>query len=218
MKKITIPVLLVFLSACGLSVDKSKMENQSQENISGKNDTTQISDSSSSIKEQSQEKKANENHPVISKKPYKEKTELIDIAQDTFTTSYYYKPLPAVIKNTFSAKGTKMEFNRSAVYPGTPGIGCSQSSNDLSFIIDTVSGSFIIENEALRNIQFKYNESGGLYWASGENPFKGKITGKMLPDKTWNIEVDVWLKIKNDIDGRESEQQIKMNDIFSLSL
>ena len=57
---------------------------------------------------------------------------------------------------------------------------------------------------------------GGIYSEEGVVTNKGKVKGILLPDNNWQIEINVWFKMKDLQLNKEIERQIIINDKFVL--
>ncbi len=47
------------------------------------------------------------------------------------------------------------------------------------------------------------------------SPNKGKIKGVLLLDKSWQIEIDLWIKTRDMQNNREYERRITLNEKFT---
>ena len=121
--------------------------------------------------------------------------------------------IPGYIKSIFIENGNQVEFKYLVKYQEDRRIGCSGGGEEWSFTISNPSDTFLIENELLKSIDFTYAIQGGLYSEQGEHPYKGKIKGMLLSDKTWQLELDLWIKMK-DMLQNEVEQHLQVNQRF----
>jgi hypothetical protein len=122
--------------------------------------------------------------------------------------------IPGFVRNTFSQNNKELNFTRKVKYDEDRRIGCSGGGNELSFSINNTSETFLVENEMLKTLNFKYNIEGGIYYEYGEAPYKGKISGILLSDNTWQIEINVWITMK-DMHNKDIVRQIILNDKFT---
>ncbi len=126
---------------------------------------------------------------------------------------YYIKP--GSIRNTFVPYLGGIHFKSFTVNSEDTRVGCSGGNSTIAFAVANVRDTFYIENENLRKLNFTYEANGGLAWAAqGKNPSKGYISGKLLPDSTWHIQINVWLMTIDQHLEQKQEQQIKLNQIF----
>ncbi len=127
---------------------------------------------------------------------------------------YYIKP--GSIRNTFVPFPRGIHFKSFTVNSEDSRVGCSGGNSTIAFAVANVRDTFCIENENLRKLNFTYEANGGLAWAAqGANPYKGYISGKLLPDSTWHIQINVWLMTIDQHLEQKQEQQIKLNQIFT---
>ena len=122
--------------------------------------------------------------------------------------------IPGFVRNEFIRDGNSYFFKRVVKQDEDSRVGCSGDGNEISFTIISPADTFLIENEMLKTLNFKYRINGGLYWEEGGSPHKGKIKGKLLPDNTWQVDINVWIKMRDMQLNKESERQIIVNDKF----
>jgi hypothetical protein len=120
------------------------------------------------------------------------------------------------VRNVFVKDGSNYHFKRIVKQDEDSRVGCNGGGNELSFTIKNPSDTFLIENEMLNTINFKYHINGGLNFEDGENPNKGKVKGILLPDNNWQIEINLWIKMTDLQLNKEIERQIIVNDKFIL--
>jgi hypothetical protein len=127
-----------------------------------------------------------------------------------------YQIIPGSIRNTFTKNNDVFNFSRIVKNEEDRRIGCSGGGNELSFTIINSADTFLIENEMLKTLNFQYRINGGLYWEDGKNPFKGYIKGMSVTDNTWQIEINVWIKMTDLQLNKETKRQILVKDKFML--
>ena len=121
--------------------------------------------------------------------------------------------IPGYVKNEVTKVGENYDFKR--VVKGTEdrSVGCSGSVEVLSFTIVNPTDTFVIENDQLHTIDFKYHIEGGLYWEDGENPYQGVVKGMLLEDNAWQIQIDVWMTMIT-FENKTIEKYIRLNETF----
>ena len=124
--------------------------------------------------------------------------------------------IPGFVKNEFIKKGNTYYFKRIVKKDEDSRVGNGSAGNEMSFSIVNSADTFLIENEMLKTLNFKYQINGELYWEEGKNPYKGYIKGMLSPDNTWQIEISVWIKMRDLQLNKEIERQIIVNDKFIL--
>ncbi len=135
-------------------------------------------------------------------------------AEVSLEPKYYIKQ--GSIRNTFVPYPGGINFKSFSVNSEDSRVGCSGGNSTITFAVANVRDTFYIENENLRKLNFTYEANGGLAWAAqGANPAKGYISGKLLPDSTWHIQINVWLMTIDQRLEQKQEQQIKLNQIFT---
>ena len=67
----------------------------------------------------------------------------------------------------------------------------------------------------LKTLNMKYTIEGGIYLENGERPNKGKISGILLSNNSWQIEMNVWIKTRDMQNNKEFERQIILNEKFT---
>jgi hypothetical protein len=123
--------------------------------------------------------------------------------------------IPGFVRNEFIKDGNNYYFKRVVKQEEDSRVGCSGDGNEISFtIINPADTFFLIENEMLKTLNFKYRINGGLYWEEGGSPHKGIIKGKWLPDNTCQVEINVWIKMRDLQFNKQIERQIIVNDKF----
>ncbi len=123
--------------------------------------------------------------------------------------------IPGSVRNTFTRSNDNIVFTRIVRNEEDKRIGCSGGGNILSFTVKTLRDTFLFENEMLKTLNFKYTIEGGIYWENGESPSKGRIKGILLLDKSWQIDINVWIKTRDMQNNREYEKQIILNEKFT---
>ena len=86
----------------------------------------------------------------------------------------------------------------------------------MSFTVINPADTFLIEGGKLETLNFEYRLNGGLKWAEAKNPYKGCIKGKRLAENTWQIEVNVQVRMIDTTSDKETEKQVVINNKFSL--
>ena len=124
--------------------------------------------------------------------------------------------LPGSISNTYHQTKDRLIFESIVIEEQDRNVGCSGGSNRLTFSIPLTADSFSYANEQLRSLHLTYRIDGGMYFATGENPSKGKIKGKKKDDSTWMVEVDLLLKIHSD-QLLDQDKAIQRSIVFSKS-
>jgi hypothetical protein len=152
--------------------------------------------------------------PSLSKKKKNITVEEPDVISDEFQTDETHFIVPGFIRNKFTKNGNSFDFVRTVKFDEDKRIGCSGGGNDLSFTILSAVDTFLVENEMLKTLNFKYHIVGGIYDEYGGNPYKGKVMGIFSSDNTWQIEINVWITMK-DIHNKEIVRQIIVNDKFT---
>jgi len=153
-------------------------------------------------------------HPSHSNKKRSKKDEerVEESVGNSNNPSYYI--IPGFARNTFTRSNDNINFTRIVKNDEDRRMGCSGGGNSLSFTVKTLRDTFLYENELLKTLNFNYTIEGGIYWANGESPDKGKIKGILLSDKSWQIEINVWIKTR-DIQNTEIERRIVLNEKFT---
>ncbi len=141
------------------------------------------------------------------------KTSEIGISKDERSEERMPQIIPAIQSNTYTLSNGRILFTNKYKSEIDPRIGCSGGSSEFSFSVESNLDTFYFENSALKELNFKCSEDGGLRWASGENPSKGIVVGKLKPDNTWLINVNVWVPMKDQFDN-VTEKHIPLNGVF----
>lgn len=124
--------------------------------------------------------------------------------------------IPGFVSSSFHKIGNNYYFTRKVKQDEDSRIGCSGGGNELSFTVVNPKDTFLIENESLKDLNFSYQIMGGIYSEEGDVTNKGKVKGILLPDNNWQIEINVWFKMKDLQLNKEIERQIIINDKFVL--
>lgn len=148
------------------------------------------------------------------KKKRDKKPEEVDFLTEAVKREEQNYIIPGFVRNVFIKDGNNYQFKRVVKQNEDRRVGCSGGGNELSFTIKNPADTFLIETEMLKTLNFKYHINGGLYWEDGECPYKGKVKGMLLPDNTWQIEINVWIKMTDLQLNKEIERQIIINDKF----
>jgi hypothetical protein len=173
-------------------------ETISELNLSKKNSSNLLS-----VNEQTKEK------PVM-------KSKQVDFLIEGVQPNEKNHIISGYVRNVFRKESSNYYFKRVVKQDEDSRVGCSGGGNELSFTIKNPSDSFLIENEMLNTISFKYHINGGLNWEDGENPYKGTVRGMLLPDNNWQIEINVWIRMRDLQLNKERERQIIVSDKFIL--
>lgn len=154
---------------------------------------------------------------IKKKRPNKINDKIIEI-EEAFTLNPYKNRqdniTPGTINNTVSHNNNKLNFLSVSVFTKDNRVGCSGGSDRISFSVDQVKDSFRYDNLSLKALNFKYSMNGGMVFKTGEDPSKGFIKGKLLPDNNWAIEINVWLKTKIEPLNNDEEELIKLKQVF----
>jgi hypothetical protein len=124
--------------------------------------------------------------------------------------------IPGFVRSSFHKIGNKYYFIRKVKQDEDRSVGCSGGGNELSFTVVNPKDTFLIENESLKDLNFSYQIMGGIYSEEGVVTNKGKVKGILLPNNNWQIEINVWFKMKDLQLNKEIERQIIINDKFVL--
>ncbi|MEI7580064.1 MAG: hypothetical protein WCJ58_08620 [bacterium] len=150
------------------------------------------------------------------KKKRDKKSEEVDFLAEGVQREEQNNIITGFVRSVFIIDGNNYHFKRVVKQDEDRRFGCSSGGNELSFTIMNPPDTFLIENEMLKTLNFNYQINGGLYWENGESPHKGKVKGMLLPDKTWQIEINLWIKMTDLQLNKEIERQIIINDKFIL--
>jgi hypothetical protein len=220
MKKIQLLTILSFsgLIACNNPETDSEKLIHNENNMPTQNDKNKVL-TNETITELDSTK--NNSTTVFSvseqtKKKRDKKPAEVDFLTEGFQRDEKNYIIPGFVRNVFIKDGNNYYFKRVVKQDEDSRVGCSGGGNELSFTILNPVDTFLIENEMLKTLNFKYHINGGLYWEDGENPHKGKVKGMLLPDNTWQIEINVWIKMTELQLNKEIERQIIINDKFIL--
>jgi hypothetical protein len=142
------------------------------------------------------------------------KSEVVDFLIEADSRPEQNNIIPGFVRNSFHKIGNNYYFNRKVKQDEDSRIGCSSGGNELSFTVINPKDTFLIENESLKDLNFKYQIIGGIYSEEGVFAHKGKVKGMLLPDHNWQIEINVWIKMKDMQLNKEIERQIIINDKF----
>ncbi len=153
-------------------------------------------------------------HLPSKKKINKKYEDPIEVLSTNFNDPSNYI-IPGSVRNTFTRSNDYINFTRIVKNEEDKRIGCSGGGNSLSFSVKTLRDTFLFENEMLKTLNFKYNIEGGIYWENSVSPNKGKIKGVLLLDKSWQIEIDLWIKTRDMQNNREYERRITLNEKFT---
>ncbi len=220
MKKIQLLIILLFseLIACKnpetasekLILKENKMTTQNDKNKELANETitdiNSIKNNNTTVFSVSDQKKEKRN---------KKSAELNLLTEDVQLNEKNHITL-GFVRNVLIKEGSNYCFKRVVKQDSDSRVGCSGGGNELSFTIINPADTFLIENEMLKTLNFQYRINGGLYWEEGKNPIKGYIKGMSSPDNTWQIEINVWIKMTDLQINKENERQIIVNDKFML--
>ena len=150
------------------------------------------------------------------KKKRDNKSEEVDFLTEGVKREEQNYIIPGFVRNVFIKDGKNYHFKRVVKQAEDSRVGCSGGGNELSFTVINPADTFLIENEMLKTLDFKYHINGGLYWEDGGSPIKGKVKGLLLPDNSWEIEINVWIKMTDLQLNKEIERQIIIKDKFLL--
>jgi len=122
--------------------------------------------------------------------------------------------LPGSATNTYRESSSSILFQSIVIEDQDLRVGCSGGGNKLTFSIPLTPDSFSYTNASLQTLQLKYRIDGGMYFASGENPKKGKIAGRKKDNSTWIVEMDILIPMHAD-QSQQEERPIKRKIEFS---
>lgn len=121
---------------------------------------------------------------------------------------------PGSVTNTYQQTQNQLVFQSIVIEDQDLRVGCSGGVNKLTFSIPLTADSFSYTNAGLQKLQLQYRVDGGLYFATGENPRKGKIAGSKKDDSTWIVEMDILVPMHSD-QRQQEERPIKRKIEFS---
>jgi hypothetical protein len=220
MKKIQLLIILLFskLIACKnpetasekLILKENKMTNQKDKNKEPANETVaeinSIKNNNTTLFLVSEQKMENRN----------KKSAAVNFLTEDVQLNQKNPIASGFVRNVLIKEGSNYCFKRVVKQDSDSRVGCSGIESELSFTIINPADTFLIENELLKTLNFQYRINGGLYWEDGKNPFKGYIKGMSVTDNTWQIEINVWIKMTDLQLNKETERQIIVNDKFML--
>lgn len=209
--------LLFILSFCGL-ISCNNPETDSEKTILHENNIPTQNDKNKVLINESitelDSTKNNNTTAFSDSEQTKKKRVAVDLLTESVQGDEKNYINPGFVRNVFIKDGNNYYFKRVVKQDEDSRVGCSGGGNELSFTIINPSDTFLIENEMLKTLNFKYHINGGLYWEVGADPYKGKVKGILLPDNTWQIEINVWMKMTDLQLNKEIERQIIINDKF----
>lgn len=204
--------------ACNNVEPVSKKSNFSENNFSTQNDKSKTVTNESIIVLDTTKKVTSavslESEQTINKE--KKQPEVSDLLTESVQVKEKNHIIPGFVRNTFTKVGNIYSFNRIVKQNEDSRLDGSGGQNELSFTLINPADTFLLENEMLKSLNFKYLIQGEIYTELGENPFTGKIKGILLPDNIWQIEMNVWIKMTDLQLNIERERQIIINDKFIL--
>ena len=209
-------ILLISLISCTSSVEKSNLKIK----IIPKGNSTikkEVSNSfqSSKKKEDAQTKSAFNEVKRPSKTNSKNLNTVTAVSQ-TEDVNYLVprgEIIPSKTTNIIFSPFNKTIFINNYTSEIDTRIGCGGNSSKMSFSVFNPINDFIIEDEALKDIDFTYNLYGGMYSEDGKNPSKGTIKGNKQSDNSWKIEFDLEIKVMDGM-GNEKVKKIKQVEIY----
>ncbi|MBI2279266.1 MAG: hypothetical protein HYU68_01030 [Bacteroidetes bacterium] len=149
-------------------------------------------------------------------KEEKDTTEVVELMEGdsaTLTHENNDKKEPEII-NSYSQTDNYIVFTQTLKNYNNSSTGSNSSETNLSIVIQNYTDSFEYNNEELNVVKLNYSFTDGLNDISGDKPFKGYLKGKLLPDNTWEIELDLWISIFSYVDNEKGKKQIKTSGIF----
>ena len=152
--------------------------------------------------------------------PRKRKIPVVDIKGepsemlDEITVREENSIQPGSVTNTYQQTQNQLVFQSIVIEDQDLRVGCSGGVNKLTFSIPSTADSFSYTNAGLQKLQLQYLVDGGLYFATGENPSKGKIAGRKKDDSTWIVEMDILVPMHSD-QRQQEERPIKRKIEFS---
>lgn len=141
-------------------------------------------------------------------------TEVSEITEDVLSTSSTDNKEPEII-NSFSQTDNFIVFTQTLKNYSNLTNGSNSNESTLSIVIQNYTDSFEYNNEALSVVKLNYSFTDGMNEISGDKPFKGTLKGKLLPDKSWKIEMDVWISTFSYVDNEKGKKQLKTSGIFN---
>ena len=209
-------ILLISLISCTSAVEKSNLKNKivPKENLSIKKEVSN-SFQSSEKKEDAQTKSAFSEVKRPSKTNSKNLNTVTAVSQ-TEEVNYLVprgEIIPSKTTNSILIPYNKTVFINNYTSEIDTRVGCSGNNSKISFSVFNTIYHFIIEDEALKDIEFTYSLDGGLYSEDGKNPSKGTIKGNKQSDNSWKIEFDLEIKVMDGM-GNEKVKKIKQVEIY----
>jgi hypothetical protein len=116
--------------------------------------------------------------------------------------------------NSYSQTDNYIVFTQTLKNYGNPAKNSTSNETNLSIVIQNYTDSFEFNNEGLSVVKLNYSFTDGVNDISGDKPFKGYLKGKLLPDNTWEIELDLWISTFSYVDNEKGKKQIKTSGIF----
>jgi hypothetical protein len=145
----------------------------------------------------------------------KQKPITIEVEETEISQAPPQKPKQPEIKANYIQTATEIKFTRTIKNFGDPSIGCSDSQTELIFSIPiNNTDSFYISNNDLKNLNFSYHYSGGLYEETSQQLLRGFIKGIQQTDKSWLIESEVWFLATSFPNAKDFEKKLNFNEIY----
>lgn len=127
------------------------------------------------------------------------------------------KNTESFIEHTYWASIYHTVFNSYHQEFNSPTTSSLKTSFALSFYIASKIDSFELKDEELKSLNFVYSENSGLGWEEGKGLTGGKVKGNLLPNNTWEIEVDAFIELENELNDEKIERHIKYSQIYKKS-
>ena len=116
--------------------------------------------------------------------------------------------------NSYSQTENYIVFTQTLKNNVNPSNSSNSNETNLSIVIQNYTDSFEYNDEELSVVKLNYSFTDGSNEISGDKPFKGYLKGKLLPDNTWQIELDVWISTFSFVDNEKGKKQVKTVGIF----
>ena len=148
----------------------------------------------------------------------KKKRDLIAPSAETLAVEIRRKEqedvVPGFVKSIFFVEGNTCHFKREVKQEEDRRVGCSGGSSEWTFCIQNPADSFLLENDSLKSLHFKYQITGGMYVEQGRVPPKGFVRGKRLSGNAWKIEMQLSVTMTDLQINKEVERQMEVADTF----
>lgn len=147
-------------------------------------------------------------------KEKKDSTDVSELTEEKSTISSSENKEPEII-NSYSQTDNFIVFTQTLKnYSNHNTANTNSNETSLSIVIQNYTDSFEYNNDELSAVKLNYSYIDGLNDISGDKPFKGYLKGKILPDNTWKIELDLWISTFSYVDNEKGKRQLKTIAIF----